>query len=225
MKSNLAVMEEPTFDDGDGGWVTFRMRAEHVAVMLNLCRDELRRQGIEPAPEESPRRAAGPAALRLVRGGAVILAMLLSVVVGVGPAAAQTPKARGACATVTIAGGGAFGGMDLQASPSGAGIFITSLVVDAATGAYAARTSSAAVLTASLATITPLATFGQGALTTVVREGTAPGTLGEGAMLLVGDTTVFDSLPAIFVPPGSFFTIQRTTTGTTSNATVCFTEA
>jgi hypothetical protein len=227
-KTNLArrLGAGPEFDDGDGDFVTLRLHRDQVDVLLSLCQDQLRRQGIEPkAPEETPRPGPRARALRLVRGTAALILAMLGLILPAVPALAQTPRARTACATVQIDGGAAFGGMDIQAAVAGNGIFIESVVVDAATGAYAARTSSAAVLTASLATIAPLATFGQGALTTIVREGTAPATLGEGAMLLVGDTTVFDTLPPIWVAPGSFFTVQRTTTGTTNNATVCWTEA
>jgi len=140
------------------------------------------------------------------------------------PAMAQTPRMRGACTYVSIAGGAAFGGMDVQAASSGAGIVINAVLIGTSGGVYEARITGSTVLTASLATNTPLFTFGQGALTSVVREGTSPGGFGEGSFTFVGSSTTIDSLPPVFVPPGSFFTLQRTAAGTTLDATVCFTE-
>lgn len=73
----------------------------------------------------------------LVRLPAVLLAMLLSAHAG-----AQMPWVHGACVNVQQGPSAT-----PQAAPSGAGIFVTSILVNNATAAYAARSGTSATLT------------------------------------------------------------------------------
>lgn len=157
----------------------------------------------------------------MIRFVLLLVAVLLAL-----DADAQTPRARGACANSTIAIATVNNGMDLQASPSGNGIYINHVAVNAAASAYAMRTGTSATLTANLTTITPLFTFGQGAVTAIFREGTAPAALAEGAYLFVDPFIgIAEDIGPVFIPPGSFLTVLRQAVTTASNITICFTEA
>lgn len=153
---------------------------------------------------------------------------LLLVLLSTHAQAAHQIRSRGSCVNVqTAAVVAQFGGLDLRASPTGHGIFINAILIDTAGTTYSSRLTTAAALDTSLSSVTPLFVWGHNpaGLETAVRLGyttIAPPT--QGAFFTVGTNTNYDTLPSIFVPPGSYFTLQRTSANTLSSATVCFTE-
>ena len=138
------------------------------------------------------------------------------------PAAAQVPISSGACVTVTTAAVAArFSGMSLTTASAGRGIYLQTLAMGA--GTIGLRVTTAAVLDADLATITPTAIMGTvGTVATVVREGTAPAGAVEGDYIGAGANTFFSA--SFYVPPGRIVTLLHTTANTAATASVCFSE-
>jgi len=148
---------------------------------------------------------------------ALVLALSLLAV-----SALARAQSAGACVNVQTAGVAArFAGLDLQASAAGKGIYVFQIQATTISTIFG-RISSAAVLDADLATITPTMVFGRSALTTVIREGTAAAAGAEGDLLVIN---IQQNWPTMFVPPGKFLTLWHVTANTAVSSTVCFYEA
>lgn len=157
-----------------------------------------------------------------LRRGFASIAALAAVLLfsAAAPASAQIVQG-GACVTVTAAAVSArFSGMSVAASASSRGFYVQALQVGANT--IGLRITSAAVLDADLAVIAPAMVFGASALTSVVREGTAPAGSVEGDFIPAAAN--FFNTAAIYVPAGKILTLLHTTANTAATSSVCFTE-
>lgn len=157
--------------------------------------------------------------------------LLLAVAAVPAAAFAQATRPSGAVANVQVAAVAAQTSIaEIEASASGKGIVLIYITYDAP-NAYGLTIDSASLITASSATITPTFVFGTtGVLTSTLREGrNAAGLVPvEGAFLLqsIGYVDQPDSLSQlpIYVPPGKFVTMRRTTVNTALNVTIGWVE-
>jgi hypothetical protein len=156
-----------------------------------------------------------------LRAAALVALALLSLSPGVAGAA------HGVCIQGSSPAVAArFSGLSLTTLPGssgGKGVYLQLMQMGIAANTVGARITTAAVLDADLAVLTPGFAFGPDAPDTVIREGTSPTGAVEGDFIATV-ANVFNTA-SIFIPPGKVVTFLHVTVNTALTMTVCFVEA
>lgn len=154
---------------------------------------------------------------------ASLLALATMLALVAGPSFAQTVRPGGACLQVTsAAAAGETSGIELEAGSKGA--FVTWIIHDGSVGNYAHTISSATLFDTAITVQVSDAAYGQIAVTSIVRRGrdSAGGLPADGDYFGLRSTPF--TVPHLFIPPGKFFTMRRTSVNAQAIASFCFQE-